>query len=311
MSIVDALEKAKRLRQTHEKASAPAHDDSVPGARSTSGPPAAPAVEGAEVQPQQAAQPRRERRGVVAARQEPINAPCISPDRDRSRESRVIEFGGDESETSRGVNAYRMLRTRLLQRMRQNNWVTIGVTSAMPDDGKSLTAINLACSFSRDRTANPCLLDLDLRNPSLCRMLGIEPPHDASDYFEGRVDVDDLFFSIGIENLILAAGLVSSAHASELLGTDRFEQLVARVKQGLQNPVILIDLPPLLATDDALVVAPRVDAILLVVAERQTSRASLARAMQLIRDYPIAGVVLNRSAESLGGGYGYDGSYGL
>ncbi len=61
---------------------------------------------------------------------------------------------------------------------------------------------------------------------------------------------------------------------------------------------MLIDLPPVLLTDDALVVAPKIDAMLVVASEGLTGRAELAKALHLLSEFPIAGVVLNRAAES-------------
>ena len=74
-----------------------------------------------------------------------------------------------------------------------------------------------------------------------------------------------------------------------------------------QNPIILIDLPPVLVTDEALLIAPRVDATLMVVAEGKTRRDSLMRAQSVLAEFPSAGVVLNCSTEAVGkGGYYYD-----
>ena len=79
------------------------------------------------------------------------------------------------------------------------------------------------------------------------------------------------------------------------------------VREGAVNPVVIIDLPPVLLTDDALVVAPKIDAVLLVASEGFTGRADLAKALHLLSEFNIAGVVLNRAAESTPGyEYGYD-----
>jgi Mrp family chromosome partitioning ATPase len=67
--------------------------------------------------------------------------------------------------------------------------------------------------------------------------------------------------------------------------------------------LILIDLPPVLSTDEALVVAPRADAMFLVVAEGVTRRDGLAKAIDLLSDFTVGGVILNRSSEQMGGDY--------
>jgi Mrp family chromosome partitioning ATPase len=150
-----------------------------------------------------------------------------------------------------------------------------------------------------------------MRNPSVYRTLGVQPPRQLRDYFEKGVDPQELFGSIGVENLIVAGNTVPSDNASELLASSRFEDLVSFVKTGTVNPVVLIDLPPVLATDDALVIAPRVDAILIVASEGNTGRTNLERAINLLSEFRIAGVVLNRSTESSKEyGYGYGSNYG-
>jgi len=205
------------------------------------------------------------------------------------------------------VAAYRMLRTRILHRARLKQWTTIGVTSAGPNDGKSLTTLNLALSLAREGNSDIVLLDLDMRSPSICKYLGVEPPAHLRDYFEQRVNLADLFFSIGVENLVIASGTVSTDRASELLGSGPLEALIRHVKEHSASPIVLVDLPPVLSTDDALVVAPRMDAVLLVAAEGRTDRADFSKALELLAEFPLAGLVLNRAVDTAQNyGYGYE-----
>lgn len=236
----------------------------------------------------------------IAARSVPIDLSVC-------RASRVLidEAGVKDSSA---VAAYRILRTRLLQRARSQQWTTIGVTSAGVGDGKSLTTLNLALSLARDRNSEVVVIDLDMRSPALCRYLGVTPPRQLLDYFEQRVRVEEVFFSIGVEKLLLASGTVATESASELLGTACFEELKEYIARHTINPIVLIDLPPLLHTDDTLVIAPRVDAMLLVAAEGRTERAALNKALELLKDRNLAGVVLNRAIETTSP---YDYGYGL
>jgi protein-tyrosine kinase len=229
----------------------------------------------------------------------------VSLDLAACRERRLLVSGADTD--GGAVAAYRMLRTRLLHRARASGWTTIGVTSAGPNDGKTLTALNLALSMSRDKGREIVLLDLDMRNPSVCRTLGVQPAHELSDFLESGTNAQNMFFSIGSDNLLLAGGVHAIPHASELLASPRFEELLQVVKQGLVDPIVLIDLPPVLLTDDALVVAPKIDAFMIVASEGTSGRADVSKAMNLLSDFPIAGVVLNRAAEATQGyDYGYD-----
>jgi protein-tyrosine kinase len=209
------------------------------------------------------------------------------------------------------VAAYAMLRTRILHRMRAKGWETLGVTSAAPQDGKSLTAVNLALSLAREKNSAVILLDLDMRNPTVCRTLGITPQLELRDFFEGRVDTpEDLFMSIGVDNLMVAGNVTATQNSAELLASGRLEELLAFIRRSTTSPLILIDLPPVLSPDDTLVVAPRIDALVLVASEGVTPREELDKASQMLADFQVAGLVLNRASESsqrYGYGYGYGG----
>lgn len=202
------------------------------------------------------------------------------------------------TEDERVVAAYRMIRTRLLHLSRTNSLRSIAVTSPGPGDGKSLTSINLALSLARDPLTSVFLIDLDMRNPSICRYLGVQPPVELLSYFTGDRKPSEVFFSVGTTNLAIAGGLTSTELASELLSSGKLETLLSYVNSTSPNPIILLDLPPVLVTDEALLVAPKVDATLLVVSEGKTRRDSLSRAMNLLAEFKSVGVVLNRATEA-------------
>lgn len=204
--------------------------------------------------------------------------------------------------------AYRMIRTRLANLITTNSWTTLAVTSPEAGEGKSVTALNLALSFARDESKSVFLIDLDMRNPTVCRYLGVGPVGSLVEYFAGTRTAAEVFFTIGTPNLVIAGNLESTDLASELLSGDRLEQLFDYIKSIAPNALIIIDLPPILVTDEALMIAPRVDGTLLVVADGQTRRDSLQRARQLLAEFSFAGVVLNKSSEAAvkaGYYYGY------
>jgi protein-tyrosine kinase len=237
-----------------------------------------------------------------------ILATARTLDRDHCRNKRLL-VEGDQDNDGAAVAAYRMLRTRLLHRARTSGWTTIAVTSAGPNDGKTLTALNLAFSMAREKSREIILLDMDMRNPSVCRTLGVQPARELRDYLERSSNTEDIFFSVGRENLYIAGSTVPTEQASELLSSPRFDELIADLKHGTVNPIVLIDLPPVLVTDDALVVAPKIDAFLVVASEGQTNRADVHRALDLLGEFPIAGVVLNRAVDTAPGyDYGYEAS---
>ncbi|HVW69518.1 MAG TPA: CpsD/CapB family tyrosine-protein kinase [Steroidobacteraceae bacterium] len=242
---------------------------------------------------------RPRKRSVVESRPSasfPITG--LEPSVGICRSNRVLLPKLGAPSDDRADSAYRMLRTRLLHRLAQRSWSMLGVTSPVPADGKTLTTINLALSIAREASATPIIIDLDLRNPSVCRTLGVEPRRTVLDYFEGGAAAHEVFFSIGVDNLVCAGNVRRSDHASELLGTRRLQDLLDCARSIAPNPVLLVDLSPVLSTDEALIVAPVLDALLMVVSEGATPRPSLERATDLIAEFPLVGYVLNRSREA-------------
>lgn len=208
---------------------------------------------------------------------------------------------GHESTGNTGQSAYRILRTRLMQRMRANNWQTLGICAAGECEGKTLTAVNLAMSISAEIGQEAVLIDLDLRKPTIHERLGIAPGAfvDLGDYLQGNTDdVADLLITPGVDRLGCILNATPINRSSDLLGSPRgrklFDDLRARLQPGT---IIIVDLPPLLSTDDALVVASMVDTMLFVVAEGITKRQDLVEAQQLLHECNVIGTLLNRSVE--------------
>jgi protein-tyrosine kinase len=214
----------------------------------------------------------------------------------------VPESAGDD--VASGLTAYRMLRTRVLHLLRSNRWTTLALTSPGPGEGKSVTAINLALSLAREQNHNVFLIDLDMSSPSVCDYLGITQARGIEHFFAGAIEPQQAFFSIGIDRLAIAAGVEATPFSSELLASGRLDLLLRWVNSISPGALILLDLPPVLATDDFLVAAPRADATLLVLAEGKTRRDSVVRAMELLSGFTLAGVMLNRSHERVTDYYG-------
>jgi protein-tyrosine kinase len=234
-----------------------------------------------------------------------VDLPVLEPDPETCLANRVmLHTVGNGPRNAGAVAAYRMLRTRILQRARSNSWRTIGITSPGMGEGKSVTALNLALSVAREQNNNVFLLDLDLRSPSICHYLGVTPPVQLLNFFFGKTSAEASLFSIGADNLTLAGSTLGTDHSSELLATGRVEELFAYVERVAPQPLILVDLPPVMSNDDALVIAPKVDAMLVVAAEGISRRDSTGKTLELLQDFKIAGLVLNRSRSLVTDYYG-------
>jgi len=178
-------------------------------------------------------------------------APELPFDSDLCVKNRILVDDRRGPSNAAAFASYQMLRTRILQRTRANNWHIIGLTSPGAADGKTLTAINLALTIAREKNNHVFLIDLDMRNPKICEYLGVNPPVDIIEFFHGQADIGNLFFSIGVENLYLAGTRTSTDSSSELLAGGKIESLFQYLREVSPNPLIIVDLPPILAVDDA------------------------------------------------------------
>ena len=224
--------------------------------------------------------------------------PKLALDADQMERNCLLPF----VETKGATSAYMLLRTRLMQRMRGNNWKSVMVTSAVPEDGKTTTAINVAVGISQDVSQAVLLVDFDLERPRIAKCLGLERTTGLSDYLRGEAECKDVIYNTDVERLFVVPNFHRMS-ASESLVTPRLLQLLDYIKQLDPNLLVIFDLPPILSSDSVIALAPHVDSLLLVISEGSTPRGLLKRASLMIEDIPRAGTVLNRSMEGESGGY--------
>ncbi len=192
--------------------------------------------------------------------------------------------------------AYKMLRTRVLQRMRTNGWRVLAVTSACQGDGKTISAVNLAISLAGDVNYNVCLVDMDLRHSSVANYLGLEPKYGVSDVLKQRVPVESALIRTDIDRLVVLPNVQTVTHSSELISSPAMYDLAASLASD-PTRIVVYDMPPLLAADDMLAFEPNIDAIVFVVAEGTTKRTDTVKARELLENLNVIGTVLNRSDE--------------
>ncbi|MCR4347337.1 MAG: CpsD/CapB family tyrosine-protein kinase [Sulfuricaulis sp.] len=208
------------------------------------------------------------------------------------REKRVIT--GRDPDTF--TDAYGILRTQVLQRLRENNWNVLAVTSPGGHEGKTLTTINLAISLAMEVGYTVLLVDADLRHPDVHTYFGLEPEYGLSDYLVSDKPISELLLKpAGIQGLVILPGGKPLPNSAEMLNSPKMSRLVEEFKTRYPSRIVLFDLPPLLATADAISFAPYVDAALLVLEEGKTPMHDAQRATELLKDTHLIGVVLNKS----------------
>jgi protein-tyrosine kinase len=218
----------------------------------------------------------------------------IQPNAKAFARNRVITYVADEAV----VAAYKVLRTRVLQRMTANDWKTLAITSTAPGEGKTLTSINLAISLARALTHTVVLVDLDLRRPRLHEYFDYRPEYGICDHLLDDVPLSEILFSPQVDGLVVLPGREPVANSSELLSSPKMMRLIEELKTRYPSHIVLFDLPPLFAADDVLAFSPHVDAVLLVIKEGKTPKDQLTRSMELLRASNILGTILNKSSET-------------
>lgn len=190
---------------------------------------------------------------------------------------------------------FNLLRTRVRAAMDSNKWKSIGVTSPSPACGKTMVSINLALSFARATDQKVVLLDLDLKRPSIAETLGIKPNATLGAYLRGHAELSECFVRVG-HGLIIGLGGGHMRDSSELLQGPTAAELLDFVQRTFAPDVLLFDLPPMGASDDALAFLPRTDAIVLVAAAGQTTSGEIDNCEQQIAEHgQFLGVVLNKA----------------
>ncbi len=202
------------------------------------------------------------------------------------------ETNGDEAAT-----AYKILRTQIEHRLTANGWNTLAITSPGLDQGKTLTAINLSIALAREVHRTVLLVDLDFRNPSIHRRLGLNVTQGVTDYLLDDVPLSDLLINPGIDRLVILPTTRTIANSSELLSSPRMINLVEELKSRYPSRIIVFDLPPILMADDALAFCPAVDSTLLVIEEGANTKDQLVRCTEILGSIKLIGTVLNKAEE--------------
>lgn len=204
---------------------------------------------------------------------------------------------------------YDILRTRLRDEAKRRGFKRVAVTSTRPQAGKSTTLANLAFSFGRLPFHRTMVFDFDLRRAALHRILGQSPTHDMGEVVMGTVRFDEHVLRHG-DNLAFGFNAQPVANSSELLQSDRAQDFLAAVDETYFPDLMLFDMPPFLAADDAHGFLSNIDGVLLVVEAEKTTKAQFEVVEQKLSELTtVVGVVLNKcnfADESDVGSYGYD-----
>ncbi len=208
----------------------------------------------------------------------------------RLRENRVVTLDRNHPASA----SFDLLRTKLLRLARENEWTTIGITAPTSQSGTTAVTLNLALSFSHQTDHRTLLLDLNLRNPHLARVLGGEWTAAFADLFGAEGQLDAALVRYG-ETLAIAAVAEPVPSAAEVLQTSTTAKRIAEMRQALKPDIVLVDAPPVLQRDDFQATLSLYDAVLLVADTQRTLVADIDRCERELSEHTnVIGVVINR-----------------
>ena len=178
-----------------------------------------------------------------------------------------------------------MLRTQVLQSMDVKDWTFLGVTSPTQGCGKTVTATNLALSIGRQPERSVLLIDLDLRKPHVATCLGLKPKDGVLSVLENRSALADAIVEVGISDcrMMVLPAESSISRSSDRMASRAMSELLRQIKQEFRSQIIILDLPPLLSSDDVLTLLPRLDCMLLVTAVGLTTPAQITESDKHLR----------------------------
>lgn len=208
-----------------------------------------------------------------------------------------LDFKGESVHLERdlqgpGGEAFRMIRTSVGFVNLESPVRTLLVTSAMPQEGKTTTSLNLAAAYAVGGLRT-ILVEADLRRPSLHRLFGMVGTRGLTTAIVGDVSLQDAVLNTDMRNMaVLMAGAIPP-NPVELLGSDQMTELLDRLQRAFD--VVIVDSPPIVPVADPAALAGRCDGVVLVCRAGRTDRRRLTQATQVIdrAGGRLVGVVLN------------------
>lgn len=220
------------------------------------------------------------------------------------------------AERSRLADQYRVIKRPLISNAMGKGAATINhanlimVTSALPGEGKTYSAINLAMSIAAELDNSVMLVDADVARPSLLKTFGLPVGPGLLDLLQGRAQMADVLLRTNVDKLTVLPSGHPQARATEMLASDAMRQLLDDMAQRYSDRIIIFDSPPLLLTTESRALATHMGQIVVVVHAGKTLQRDVQHALSTIEACPVKLMLLNQAAEDATGDYGYGYGYG-
>ncbi|HXX33549.1 MAG TPA: CpsD/CapB family tyrosine-protein kinase [Thermodesulfobacteriota bacterium] len=166
------------------------------------------------------------------------------------------------------------------------------ITSAVPREGKTMVAFNLALAISREFHKKVILIDADLRKPSI-HLEAYPKPKGLSNYLLNQASLSEILLDSGAQNLQIIPAGDSSRKSAELIGTAKMSELLGSLRKLGDDTYIIIDSPPIISAAESTLLSKMVDGVILVVTGCRTPKESVRRAVESIDRQKLIGTVFN------------------
>ena len=209
--------------------------------------------------------------------------------------------------TDQLTRPFDMLRTQTLQAMDAAGSKILGITSPTPGCGKTVTAVNLAFSIARQAERSVLLMDLDFQKPRVAPCLGFQSDYGVLGVLHERSSLDEFVVRVRVGNeYLLVLPTSSSTGSAELMASQAMALLFQDLKRSYELQIIIVDLPPILSSDDVLAVLPLIDCVLLVVGVGTTKVSEIEECTKHLRSTEVVRIAVNKvpNADTAYGYYG-------
>lgn len=206
--------------------------------------------------------------------------------------SKMLFFDLKGHQVVAGSEEFRTLRSKLYQLRTRQTLRSIVVSSALPGEGKSFVAANLAQVIVRQAGRKVLLIDADLRRSQLHEYLGAPPSPGLVEFLRGAVSETEVMQRGPLEDLYFIAGGAQARQPAELISNGKLKNLIERMSATFDW--IIVDSPPIMPVSDAAVLADMCDGVLMVVQANATPLEAAQKA-RLEFHKRLVGVVLNRA----------------
>jgi protein-tyrosine kinase len=238
----------------------------------------------------------------------------IELDLARMRELGMVTAAGGRTNL---LEEFRIIKRPLLKRAfiergpKDNPGNLIMVTSSLPGEGKTYSAINLAMSIAMELDHTVLLVDADVARPSVLRTLGLPAQRGLMDILlDDKLDLADVMLRTNVDTLSILPAGTSTPRATELLASSTMTAMVHELAHRYPDRVIIFDSPPLMLTSESRVLASHMGQIIVVVEAQTTTQHAVKEALQQLEGMANVNLLYNKTRDIPGIEETYDYHYG-